>query len=169
MAGKRGAGSAPKNFPWLLLSAVGPGSIDGQEQHRCARSAAQRQPRCAPTPRGKASSSGAHGAGQHPQPPKAPRCRRVPGMLAWPRVQPGLKAAGYALLGGEGCAPLPYPPGKRPAPGRNAYNVWKRGRKGTGKGVYTFENCQPCRVMGDPNRITRQTCILPSILKRDIP
>lgn len=33
------------------------------------------------------------------------------------------------------------------------------------RGVYTFENCQPCRVMGDPNRITRQTCILPSILK----
>lgn len=40
---------------------------------------------------------------------------------------------------------------------------WKGGRKG--RGVYTFENCQPCRVMGDPNRITRQTCILPSILK----
>lgn len=42
---------------------------------------------------------------------------------------------------------------------------WKGGRKGRGRGVYTFENCQPCRVMGDPNRITRQTCILPSILK----
>lgn len=41
-------------------------------------------------------------------------------------------------------------------------NHWKRA-------VYTWQNCQPCSVKGYPNRITRQACILPSILKSYIP
>lgn len=41
-------------------------------------------------------------------------------------------------------------------------NHWK-------KAVYTWQNCQPCSVKGYPNRITRQACILPSILKSYIP
>lgn len=35
--------------------------------------------------------------------------------------------------------------------------------------MYTWQNCQPCSVKGYPNRITRQACILPSILKSYIP
>lgn len=43
-------------------------------------------------------------------------------------------------------------------------------RKNHGKrAVYTWQNCQPCSVKGYPNRITRQACILPSILKSYIP
>lgn len=37
------------------------------------------------------------------------------------------------------------------------------------RAVYTWQNCQPCSVKGYPNRITRQACILPSILKSYIP
>lgn len=35
--------------------------------------------------------------------------------------------------------------------------------------VYTFQNGQPCRVMGESDRVTRQACILPRVLKGDIP
>lgn len=46
----------------------------------------------------------------------------------------------------------------------------KKKRKNHGKrAVYTWQNCQPCSVKGYPNRITRQACILPSILKSYIP
>lgn len=34
--------------------------------------------------------------------------------------------------------------------------------------VYTFQNGQPCRVMGESDRVTRQARILPRILKGDI-
>lgn len=37
------------------------------------------------------------------------------------------------------------------------------------RAVYTWKNCQPCRVKGYPNRITRQARIFPSILKSYIP
>lgn len=46
------------------------------------------------------------------------------------------------------------PRGKKP---------WRR------RAVYTWQNCQPCRVKGYPNRITRQARIFPSILKSYIP
>lgn len=35
--------------------------------------------------------------------------------------------------------------------------------------VYTFQNGQPCRVMGQSDRVTRQARILPRVLKGDIP
>lgn len=35
--------------------------------------------------------------------------------------------------------------------------------------VYTWQDGQPCRMKGYPNRITRQACIFPSILKSYIP
>lgn len=35
--------------------------------------------------------------------------------------------------------------------------------------VYTFQNGQPCRVMGESDRVTRQARILPRVLKGDIP
>lgn len=37
------------------------------------------------------------------------------------------------------------------------------------RAVYTWQDCQPCRVKGYPNRITRQARIFPSILKSYIP
>lgn len=35
--------------------------------------------------------------------------------------------------------------------------------------VCTWQDCQPCRVKGDPDRVTRQARILPRVLKGDIP
>lgn len=35
--------------------------------------------------------------------------------------------------------------------------------------VYTFQNGQPCRMMGESDRVTRQARILPRVLKGDIP
>lgn len=37
------------------------------------------------------------------------------------------------------------------------------------RAVYTWQNCQPCRMKGYPDRITRQARVLPSILKSYIP
>lgn len=50
--------------------------------------------------------------------------------------------------------------------GRGGKKKRKNHRK---RAVYTWQNCQPCSVKGYPNRITRQACILPSILKSYIP
>lgn len=88
--------------PWGRAASMGRSSIDAPgAQHSDSPGALP--PRGArPAPRGRTQ------PGSTPSLPKVPRCRRVPGMLAWPRVQPGLKAARYALLGGGGLrAPSP--------------------------------------------------------------
>lgn len=50
-----------------------------------------------------------------------------------------------------------------------AINQEKRKNPWRGRAVCTWQNCQPCRVKGYPNRVTRQARVFPSILKSYIP
>lgn len=140
---------------------------------RRARPAPGRRTGSAPRPCRRPGGAGrAPGHGTIPTPAEQPLVRFPQVCIAWARE----RAGGRPQLGGQGdTCPVPLrlqraaPRGQGWALSRTAMHTLERReereRKGRGRGVYTFENCQPCRVMGDPNRITRQTRILPSILK----
>lgn len=77
------------------------------------------------------------------------------------------------------CASKSEPKGQRadgsrpflalPSPVMDAPLPWQRQDTERIGAVYTFQNGQPCRVMGQSDRVTRQARILPRILKGDIP
>lgn len=69
---------------------------------------------------------------------------------------------GHAADGSRPFLPLP-------SPVTDALLPWQRQDPERISAVYTFQNGQPCRVMGESDRVTRQARILPRILKGDIP
>lgn len=193
LAGKQRAGSTPKAFP-QLLSGFGP-CIDTEEQHQWGRGShpqAHTAPRQSCTAGQGQALARQHPQSSLVPPEQAAGlawgCRTVlpqwsspwlnsPGMhclgqgesrdrpqLGWRGARSrGALPQGAPAAGQPHSTHRPTPRGQGTlSPGPQCIH-WKGGRKR--RGVYTFENCQPCRVMGDPNRITRQTCILPSILK----
>lgn len=77
-------------------------------------------------------------------------------------VPQSLSRKGYTADGSRPFLPLP-------SPVMDALLPWQRQDPERIGAVYTFQNGQPCRVMGESDRVTRQARILPRILKGDIP